>query len=118
MDKTLSGWDPDTYIPPECPACGSTLTVNWIERRSLRQPDSSWLPGRIECPTSRFHEITSSRRLVSLTPVTHPEHGAGNCPLSELDEWRTQGWYATDPEVQTPAEMVEQRVAELTGERA
>src|SRR5687768_17196241 len=108
-----SGWDPETYDPPACPTCGATLGIHWFERRALGRPDSSWVPGKMECPTSRFHNINAAYVELRLIHIAHSDLGAGTCPLSELDYWRGLGWWPLEPELQTATEAVEQRVAEL-----
>lgn len=57
------------------------------------------------------HMSDAGRRFVT---IAHPDiDGTGQCSLSALDHYRQKGWYPVDAEYQTPAEMVEQRVADL-----
>lgn len=108
-----TGWDQGTFTPPPCPTCGQPVDIEWIDVRSFASATPDWIPGPVTCPTSRFHNVDTAAQLIALVEVVHPDLGTGWVPLTELDSWRTKGWRPTDPDRQTPAEMVEQRVADL-----
>lgn len=117
MSESLSppaGWDPDTYRPPGCPQCSTPVDVDWVEVGLLSSTASTWLPGKLSCPTSRYHNVEDAYRQMRTVTIAHTDReGSAWCALSDLDLWRSVGWYAVDPEFQTPAEAVEQRVADL-----
>lgn len=114
-----AGWDPDTYRPPACPQCRTPVDVDWVEVGSLGSTQSTWLPGKLSCPTSRYHDVEGAYRQMRTVTIAHPDReGSAWCPLSDLDLWRSMGWYPLDPEHQTSAEAVQQRVQEMGGHEA
>jgi hypothetical protein len=111
---TPRGYDPDRD-QCSCPECGADLDIDWIESRGLGQRTPRYMPGRISCPRGRTHDLTAAHRTLFLVEVAHPDRDEpGQCSLLSLPFWREQGWYPTDPEFQTPTEMVHARVRELT----
>lgn len=116
VDLPPPGWDPDTYRAPPCPVCGMPVQIDWVERTPLGRPPS-WLPGRLECPTSRYHDVQAASRVLARVSIEHPDVADRHtCPLSELDDWRQRGWYPVDEEHQTSTEMVEAKVRQMRRE--
>lgn len=51
---------------------------------------------------------------MTFVAVAHPDiEGTAEVPLAALDHHRAKGWRPVDLDHMTPAEMVEQRVADL-----
>jgi hypothetical protein len=96
----------------ECPDCGATLDVDWIDVSTLgKLPWTEMVPGQMVCPTSRKHDLARAYELIRLVQVAHPKQDlTRHCSLQSLPRWRELGWYPTDPEHQTPTEMVHARV--------
>lgn len=109
-----NGYSPDDVI--QCPVCGANADTAWLDVTSLSDPPGKrrYIPGHSECPTSPFHDVTPAYDGLRLVTVAHPDRDEpGSCTLLRLDYWRERGWYPTDPEHQTPTEVVHERVRQI-----
>ncbi len=104
---------PDEVPAPPCPACGEPVDIDWFEARGLGNPEPTYHPGRLTCTGSQYHDVRAARDDIRPIRIVHDGEDDRECCRLTLGEWRQRGWRPADPELQTPGEMVEQRVADL-----
>lgn len=110
---TPRGHDPELDKVP-CPDCGTDLDVDWVEITNLSQRYPEYVPGDVRCPASPSHDLDAAYPALRRVTVAHPDREeAGMCTAKALDHWRRLGWYPTEPEHQTPTEVVHARVRQL-----
>lgn len=104
------GYDPDRD-QIACPECGAELDADYAEITTLAQRDPEFVLCQLACPVGRTHDLDAAYEALKIVRIAHADSSEhGYCTVNALVRWRGLGWYPTDPEHQTPTEMVHERV--------
>lgn len=52
--------NPDGFVPPPCPECGTALDVDWLDVSITVVRDPVYIPGKMTCPTNEHHKVSAA----------------------------------------------------------